>query len=622
MKFKPLFFLLALILLVSSHSLFSQETERDLMFDDVQRERYEKEKAFSRSGQRGGGLNTLSLPFYDDFSRMSLPTSDPEANPDWQRWSDDDARINNTFAIQPLTIGVATLDGTDGAGYPYDYSDQYAEGPADTLTSLPLDLFGFSATDNLYLVFHYQAGGLGNAPEGEDSLWVDFYSPFGEGQWFRKWAVGGGSGMNTFERVFIPINEPEFLLTGFRFRFRNRATISGSYDMWHIDYVQVDQAIDPQTYSYDEVAMQRPVRTLLNVYTAMPWTHYLANPGGLMADNFEWYQNNLGEDENIATGWRFASDLGIDNFPAQDFNLSANGFSSWSRTGNLNGYSYNTAISQTEATFAFSVYHNPTDAFPQNDTTTLIQEFSNYYAYDDGTAERAYAINGAGSEVALRYQTNIEDTLYGVQIYWIPYGNNPDASPFFLRLRTDEGGQPGAEIIENFTFHSPQYYQEGMYERFTYYPLDEPVAVNGTFYIGWVQSDDVLYNVGNDKNFDSNSGRLFTKEVNGGWTPTTITGSLMVRPVFKAGLPAPVNTAQTEQSSVKVYPNPAQDWVRVESEQMESLELFDIYGRLIKTELSLGSAHQVDISELSTGSYILRTRLKNGTSSFTKLLIR
>lgn len=621
MKKLTLLFLHSILLSFGFFSCFGQEVERDLMFDDAQRERFSKEKAFSRSGERGG-LNTLSLPFYDDFSRISLPTADPEANPDWQRWSDDQARINNTFAINPLTIGVATLDGTDRTGYPYDFTDQYAEGPADTLTSLPLDLFGFTGSDNLYLVFHYQAGGLGNAPEGEDSLWVDFYSPFGEGQWFRKWAVGGSSGMTNFERVFIPINEPEFLLTGFRFRFRNHATLSGSYDMWHIDYVQLDQAIDPNTYSYDEVAMQKPVRTLLNVYTAMPWTHYQANPQGLMADSFEWYQNNLGDDENIATGWRFYDNTGIDDFPAQDFNLSGNGFSSWSRTGNLNSYQYDPTVSTTEATFSFEVYHNPTDAFPQNDTTTLLQHFSNYYAYDDGTAERAYAINGAGSEVALRYQTNIEDTLYGVQIYWIPYGNNPDASPFFLRLRNDINGQPGNEIIENFTFHSPQYYQEGMYERFTYYAFDEPVAVNGTFYVGWVQSDDVLYNVGNDKNFDSNSGRLFTKETTGNWSATTITGSLMVRPVFKAGLPAPVSTKSIHSTSFRIYPNPSEDWVRVEAEGLKKIELIDLYGRIIHTEQTFGSSREFSVNAFPSGTYIVRLTLNDSECVYSKLLIK
>ncbi|MFT5921272.1 MAG: hypothetical protein ACI8TS_000600, partial [Flavobacteriales bacterium] len=142
--------------------VFSQEVEKDLIIDVVKAEQYAKERSFEKRTSRGGEL-LLTLPFFDDFATYSLPTSNPEIPVELQRWSDDDVRLNCTFPILPPTIGVATFDGLDETGYPYNFVISDAYGPADTLTSLPIDLEGFSEGDNIYLTFFYQGGGIGNA---------------------------------------------------------------------------------------------------------------------------------------------------------------------------------------------------------------------------------------------------------------------------------------------------------------------------------------------------------------------------------------------------------------------------------------------------------------------------
>ena len=62
------------------------------------------------------------------------------------------------------------------------------------------------------------------------------------------------------------------------------------------------------------------------------------------------------------------------------------------------------------------------DINPQNDTVRETQVLSNYYSYDDGTAEVGYGVfpaseNGEG-EVALQFNLKMQDTLRGVEIYW------------------------------------------------------------------------------------------------------------------------------------------------------------------------------------------------------------
>src|SRR5688500_5190972 len=61
------------------------------------------------------GPDTLFLPFYDDFSRHTVW-------PSAERWSDSAAFINLNYPINPPSEGVATFDGLDKEGNPYDDS--------------------------------------------------------------------------------------------------------------------------------------------------------------------------------------------------------------------------------------------------------------------------------------------------------------------------------------------------------------------------------------------------------------------------------------------------------------------------------------------------------------------
>ena len=54
-----------------------------------------------------------SLPFFDDFSSNEKRDL---------LWLDDNIFINNTYCISPPNYGVATFDGLDSVGLPYDNS--------------------------------------------------------------------------------------------------------------------------------------------------------------------------------------------------------------------------------------------------------------------------------------------------------------------------------------------------------------------------------------------------------------------------------------------------------------------------------------------------------------------
>ena len=77
----------------------------------------------------------MGLPFLDDFAWPSSFEESGIDRPELVRWDSSPVRRTSTFAINPPTIGVATLDGLDDGGYPYMFSSSDPHGWADTLTS-------------------------------------------------------------------------------------------------------------------------------------------------------------------------------------------------------------------------------------------------------------------------------------------------------------------------------------------------------------------------------------------------------------------------------------------------------------------------------------------------------
>ncbi len=112
-----------------------------------------------------GNRDTLELPFFDDFSYNS-----PIAN--INLWQKSSVFVNRTYPINPPTIGVVTLDGLDSNGLAYDINISNFSGFADKLTSHPIDLS--NSTNPLFLMFYYQPQGLGDNPQTEDSLILEF----------------------------------------------------------------------------------------------------------------------------------------------------------------------------------------------------------------------------------------------------------------------------------------------------------------------------------------------------------------------------------------------------------------------------------------------------------------
>lgn len=69
-------------------------------------------------------------------------------------------------------------------------------------------------------------------------------------------------------------------------------------------------------------------------------------------------------------------------------------------------------------------------------------------------------------------------------------------------------------------------------------------------------------------------------------------------------------------SSIYVYPNPTANRIYIQAENITKAELFDLMGRKVKAT----NQDQIDLSNISSGSYILQVTTQNNTSQSFKII--
>ncbi len=525
---------------------------------------------------------------------------------DTSLWTDSYVYVNGTYPISPPSINVATFDGLDENGYPYDFSMANTYGEADLLTSVPIDLT-YAPGDSIYLSFYYQPEGIGNDPQAKDSLVVEFLNGT-TGEWDWAWSAEGSETFS-FTRVFLAIDQADYLYRGFRFRFKNYATLSGNVDHWHIDYVELGRNRSV-TDVINDVAYVYPINGLLDEYTQMPWKHFKANPTVHMTDSFQFYMRNL------TTGTHTAP-----HFLRIDYQGAPTGASPYQSNtttpipGNTelfdyqwvhaqNNIVYDTAVNDTCATFEVALSYGPFGR-SSNDVIRYDQVFWNQYAYDDGSAEAGYGLLGNASQFAMHYTSLVPDSITAVYMYFNPVLEDVSNETFNLKVWAADGpgGEPGTVITENqFTFSNPEYIGTNVFQRIE---LESPALVNGDFYVGILQQTDVRLNIGLDLNTDASSHLLFN--VNGVWENTSISGALMVRPAFKTDKDYLLPVAEVDPlEHLQLVPNPSAGTLYLKGATAPvKIRVFDPEGRMVLAP-EKWYEHSIRLSGLDNGLYLIQ----------------
>ncbi len=565
--------------------------------------------------------DTLELPFLDDFSTSYL-------YPDASLWADNFAFVNNTYPDLPPSIGVATLDAIDEKGDFYPSSGYDISFTADYLTSKPINL-DYPGNQSIYLSFYYQPQGLGDSPEEKDSLFLEFYD-IQDSVWNKVWSRAGSLNQD-FQQVIIQINNSKYLKKGFRFRFRNLASLSsasipskvGNVDHWHIDYVYLDKNRNATDLVRHDIAFVSPMHSFLLDYSAMPWKHFLTNPSALLKTNIEVvYRNN----DNVNRLIERLDFIFKDNSGNQ-VNDTLVGGSSDMTPGLLVNYRapFNypfTTNSADTASFTITAKIKTDDFDPlMNNEIHYLQKFYNYYAYDDGSAEVGYGLIGEGTKYAkLAYQFNAykKDTLQSVQMYFNRSYNDASKKYFYLTIWKDDGtGQPG-EILYQKEGVLPQYDNE--LNKFQTYTIDTTLVLQGKFYVGWIQTTEDLLNIGMDLNTVSNN-KIFYN-ITGSWIKSKYEGSLMIRPVFGKSLITSLSPEPKFSKNIdaKIFPNPVHDVLNIQINSELPAGQFYLYiinaqGKILYQD-KINKQSSIDFSSYQSGIYFLK--IFDDTGKFNK----
>lgn len=564
----------------------------------------------------------VELPFIDDFSQDSYV-------PDPLKWSDKNVFINNTYADKQLTKGVATFDAINSEGRLYETTNPSGF-EADHLTSQPINL-NYQASNNIWLSFYYQPGGLADSPENKDSLTLQFYAP-SEAMWYSVWKAGGVE-QDRFKPVMIRIDNARYLRSGFRFRFVNWASLNpdlyepsivGNCDHWHIDYVYIGRNRNESDTTITDVAFRKPMRSLLKTHEAMPWTQFrqvfLQEMGASIPVS---YRNNDIIVRNVTRSFTIYDvyrGTTVHSFSAGATNIDPQTSVDYN-AGLI--YTFNTT-STDSALFRITAYLI-TDEFDrkENDTIKFNQVFSNYFAFDDGTSEGGYGINGLGSKnamVAYRFKSYMQDTLRAVSICFNDSYLNSNLRSFDIVVWNDNNDMPGDMI---YSMEGIMVEQGEEINGFHTYVLPDGVMVDDVFYVGWKQRSETFLNAGFDIN-TPHKGRQFYW-LNGQWFQSLVEGSVMIRPV--TGKPIKTTSSDdivTEEakSGLRLWPNPANDFINIESEDLMLsrsvyITIIDLWGRQI---MKVPYSERIDVSMLKAGIYTVMATINNRPAGHIKLV--
>jgi len=599
------------------------------------------------------GTDEISIPFFEDFSYVG-PYPD-------SLWADRDIFVNNDMADTPPSFGVATFDGLNRDGSAYGG----AFGESDRLTSKYINLS--NVREDVYLTYWVQRRGFGDRPELRDSFLVEFKNK--SGNWIRVDALPGiPANESDTARVpfrFRSIKVPNELKSStFQFRFKNLSDRTGLLDVWHLDYVRMDRSVLRPDSTFDDFAFTRHPNFILERYSSMPWKQFRVNRDQELMDSISvgvWnhavetrsvLESSVALNENISNLELFKVTLFNDQqqsipntgpqnriylFQRDSVNpplkpvLPSDAFKNLSKNigdSTLNNYNF------LSFRLTYSLANNSEqkgvgyEAVKRNNSVNRDTYFSNYFSYDDGTAE-AGLIAQQGIQIAMQYRLNTPDTLRALQFHFPRTTVNIADQLFDIKVWKDTlDNTPEYEATGQRAYYANLYVKEDTLQGFTTYRLQKNgrdtflLLPAGNFYIGWEQASPCegtrCIPVGYDRN-TSDGTQYLRRNINGRIWETFprnfSTGALMIRPVFGSNAPPstvpPVVTAtddlQKPQRNFRLFPNPTQNVLNITPSEGNYEDFqFLIYNSTGQQMLRGALQPQLQVQDLPAGIYFIK----------------
>ena len=586
-----------------------------------------------------GAIRTQTLVTNDTLNPDTIisyvPVLYKSKMPKYVKWIDNYAYHNYTYPTLPPTIGVATLDGMNEYGRPYNNGSPTNWGPADKLTSKPIDLSGLGAADSVYLSFFYEPRGNGDLPNSKDSLCLEILNG-SSNKWDRVWSTPGfaiaPAQPDTFHQVmyqipFVNTLITKYLYNGFQFRFVNYATLAGNNDHWHIDYVRLGKNRTYTDTAINDIAYMYEFPSLLKNYEEMPAWQYQG--GADIVDSIHLFVSNLNPSQ------------AVNNPPATNYNVQASETYP-SATPLLNiGNTFNSGPINSITLFPSTQYTIPaaspdslsftsqasisvSNTLLANDTISRRETLYNILGYDDGSAEHAFGlINLNLKKFGYEFNLHKPDSLVGFQVLFTNIDVDVSNLVFVYNLwdsirLNDAFFLDSAVYVSN---NQTPFYIDSV-NGFATYRIS-PMYVPKHFYFGWAQTDTRNLQIGYDVNSTKGYSHMYNY-TNGTWKKINISpkGSPMIRLILGHSTQIPSGIEDIVAAGIKAYPNPTDGIVTFELPNPEGdyeVALYNTMGQIAFNKKL--TSNTIDISTLETGIYMLRlTDTKTGIVYQNKLL--
>lgn len=457
--------------------------------------------------------------------------------------------------------------------------------------------------------------------------------------WNKVWSMGGQSLKQLhdstgkyFKQVMIPITDQNYLNNGFQLRFRNFASLGnnalpgwlGNVDQWNVDYISLNVNRTISDTLLKDVAFAGSAPTTLKNYQSMPWSQFKGNQATELTDSMTMLLTNL---DNITKNTSYVYEAkttvpsSVYNYNGGNFNLDPyypNGYQTYQPHARPPIKFTYPEDGNDSATFIITHIFKEAGGADQNnnnDTIRYTQNFHNYYAYDDGTAENGFGLSPAGARLAYKFALNNADTLRAINMFFNRTADNSNAQPFWLTVWSDVAGKPGSVIYEK--YHTTPTLSDSLNQYLTY-QFDQPIALSGTFYIGWRQTTSNNLNLGFDRNNNASS-KIFYNS-NGTWENTIYSGALMMRPMLGKTFSG-VGVEEIGSLNLKIYPNPITGnnfTVDLSDDYTDyNYQIFDLAGRVV-TKSELAIQNQINVQ---AGLYFLTIYKKSQPVHSQKIII-
>jgi hypothetical protein len=591
---------------------------------------FQKKKASKR-------ITALSLPFFDDFYQN-------EIFPNPGLWQDNFVFINTTYPKEAVTVGVASFDGTDANGKPYNVNaNPNVSLEADKLTSNPIDLDGLTSASNVFLSFYYLQSDFGERPVApNDLLTVQFLDT--TGNWNTVWQTSADTVLR-MRQVFLKVDSV-YLNPSFQFRFLAFGNVTGANDIWHVDYVKVDKDRDTVAEkNIKEMAYEFLPPSLLKNYYVMPYHQFdstdLKDTISLFVRNsfinattdiVDFYEANVvNPPSNIAS---FSG-------PSRDFGPLTRNEIKYPKFNIPTDIIGDTITIKVDYRFDVSAEAGEPAKVLANNAVSHSQVFSNFYAYDDGTPERGYWLGDeSGYRMAVKYWMRKPDTLQAIKMQLFPVRADNALARFSVCVWKNFGlrsvynpndliyRQPNLklqDLISEFGVDTINgYYYAPLKPEFVLNGATFPLILSDTFAIGLIVDNPNSLTVGYDRNNNQSFFNYYVDVNSEKWTRSTFPGTMIINPVVGKGLPpylTPVKETKSTRYDVKIYPNPARDQLFIEGITENSLvELFALNGSLVK-QFQLAQSGFISVNELPAATFVIKiTNLKTSQTGVAKFV--